>query len=92
MKVVYWCCCGLDIHLRQIVACLMTGSPPHRQKEIRTFGTTTEELQQLAVVADWHIRAENGTRPEKQAILSPQRYTMGVGQNQVNRDARINEV
>jgi hypothetical protein len=44
MKVVYECCCGVDVHLKQVVACLLKGSPPQRQKEIRTFGTTTTEL------------------------------------------------
>lgn len=48
MKVVYECCCGLDIHHKQVVACLFTGSPPHGQKDIGTFGTTTAALQQLA--------------------------------------------
>ena len=38
----------MDVHLRHVVACLLKGSPPQRQKEIRTFGTTTAELQRLA--------------------------------------------
>ncbi len=44
-------CCGLDIHKQTVVACLLVPSPntaPH--KEIRTFGTMTEDLLQLA---DW---------------------------------------
>ncbi len=51
MDVVYERCCGLDIHKRTIVACVIVpdanGNP---SKEIRTFGTMTEELLQLA---DW---------------------------------------
>jgi len=51
MQVVYECCCGLDVHKTKVVACLITsgkgGRPP---KEIRTFGTTTGELNLLS---DW---------------------------------------
>ncbi len=51
MEVVYPRCCGLDLHKKVIVACLLTpgsGGTPH--KEIRTFGTMTEDLLALA---DW---------------------------------------
>jgi transposase len=46
MDVVHERCCGLDIHKKTIVACLLTG----RRKELRTVGTTTGELLALA---DW---------------------------------------
>jgi transposase len=46
MEVVYACCCGLDVHAKTVVACLMTKG----RKEIRTFATMTEDLLQLA---DW---------------------------------------
>ena len=45
MDVIYACCCGLDIHKKTVVACLMTsakGQPP--TKEVRTFRTMTAEL------------------------------------------------
>ena len=51
VEVVYERCCGLDIHKQTVVACLLVsgpGRPPSR--EIRTFGTLTDELLQLA---DW---------------------------------------
>ena len=51
MDVIYACCCGLDIHKKTVVACLMTsaeGQPP--QKEVRTFRTMTAEL---LLLADW---------------------------------------
>jgi transposase len=51
VEVVYERCCGLDIHKQTVVACLLVsgpGRPP--SKEIRTFGTLTDELLQLA---DW---------------------------------------
>lgn len=46
MEVINPCCCGLDIHKKTIVACLI--SP--EGKEIRNFGTMTEDLLGLA---DW---------------------------------------
>jgi hypothetical protein len=49
MDVVYERCCGLDVHKRTVVACVLTpsqhGSP---QKEVRTFGTMTAEVLALA--------------------------------------------
>ncbi len=41
-------CCGLDVHQATVVACLVVGMPHEKpRKEIRTFGTTTRELQAL---------------------------------------------
>jgi len=40
MDVVYERCCGLDIHKATITACVIVG----RKKEIRTFGTMTDDL------------------------------------------------
>ena len=55
MDVIYERCCGLDVHKRTIAACLivpgMGGAP---QKEIRTFGTMTEDLLELT---DWLVTA-----------------------------------
>lgn len=55
MDVIYERCCGLDVHKRTIAACLivpgMSGAP---QKEIRTFGTMTEDLLELI---DWLVAA-----------------------------------
>ena len=51
MDVIHTRCCGLDVHKRTVVACVITPGPkrqPH--KERRTFGTMTEDLMQLA---DW---------------------------------------
>lgn len=55
MKVLYERCCGLDVHKKTVVACLLTPDPGgHRQQEIRTFGTMTEDLLTLA---DWLVVA-----------------------------------
>ena len=54
MDVVYPRCCGVDIHKKTAVACVIlsgTKGPPH--KEIRTFGTMTDDLLALA---DWLAR------------------------------------
>jgi len=43
MEVIYERCCGLDIHKVSITACVIVGN----QKEIRTFGTMTDDLLQM---------------------------------------------
>jgi transposase len=51
MEVVYPRCCGLDIHKKLVVACLITPGPDGApRKEVRSFGTMTDELLALA---DW---------------------------------------
>jgi transposase len=53
MNVVYERCCGLDVHKKSVVACLITPSqqgPTNKNKEIRTFGTMTADL---LAMADW---------------------------------------
>lgn len=48
MQVVYERCCGLDVHKKTVVACVLTPEG----KEVRTFGTMTSDL--LALV-DWVV-------------------------------------
>ena len=51
MDVVYPRCCGLDVHKRNVVACLIVSGPEGQpRKEIRTFETLTDDLLKLA---DW---------------------------------------
>ena len=51
MDVVYERCCGLDIHKKLVVACvLVPGKGRKAHKDVRTFGTMTEDLLALA---DW---------------------------------------
>jgi transposase len=51
MEVVYEYCCGLDIHKKTVVACVVVpGSGKQPRKEIRTFNTMTADLLELA---DW---------------------------------------
>jgi len=55
MDVTYPRCCGLDVHKKQVVACLRTsGAGQPERKEIRTFGTTLPELEALR---DWLTEA-----------------------------------
>lgn len=43
--------CGLDVHKATVVACVLAGPADKRpRKEVRTFGTTTSELEQMR---DW---------------------------------------
>ncbi len=50
MEVVYRCCCGIDVHKKVIVACLINGG----EQELREFGTTTSEIKTLA---NWLIES-----------------------------------
>lgn len=58
MEVVYTHCCGLDVHKKTVVACLLTAERNEpRHKEIRTFSTMTADLLALG---DW-LKAANCT-------------------------------
>lgn len=46
MEALYGCCCGLDVHQANVVACILRG----KERFIRSFGTTTRELLGLV---DW---------------------------------------
>ena len=51
MEIVYARCCGLDIHKKTVVACLITpDANGQRHKELRTFRTLTADLLALH---DW---------------------------------------
>jgi transposase len=51
MDVVHTRCCGIDIHKKTAVACLIVPGPDGQpSKTVRTFGTMTEDLLALA---DW---------------------------------------
>jgi len=53
MEVLYPRCAGLDVHKDSVVACVRCVSKPvHR--EVKSFGTTTRELQALADWIDSH--------------------------------------
>ncbi len=55
MEVVFARCCGLDVHKRTVVACLLTPGPGGRpEKAVRTFSTMTDDLLRLA---DWLAEA-----------------------------------
>ena len=48
MEVVYTHCCGLDIHKKSVTACVLTpGARGGTSKEIRSFGTMTDDLLAL---------------------------------------------
>ena len=51
MKVVHEICCGIDVHAKMLVACLLLANG---EKEIRSFSTMTDELLRLR---DWLVAA-----------------------------------
>ncbi|GHO47234.1 hypothetical protein KSX_53970 [Ktedonospora formicarum] len=51
MHVLYQCCCGLDVHKRFVVACLIWYTDDGKQhKELQRFSTLTPDLLRLI---DW---------------------------------------
>jgi transposase len=51
MRIIYKRCCGLDVHKKVIVACLLLLEPDGElRREIRKFGTMTQDLLELL---DW---------------------------------------
>ena len=51
MNVIHPRCCGLDVHQKTVAACvLVCQEAGKKHKEVRTFGTWTQDLQRLA---DW---------------------------------------
>lgn len=55
ISVVHPCCCGLDVHKREVQACLLTSLAGGRvRQEQRTFKTMTADL--LALL-DWLVAA-----------------------------------
>lgn len=56
MQILHRCCCGLDVHKKLIVACLISlNESGDSQKEIRYFTTMTKDILALA---DWLTRAK----------------------------------
>jgi transposase len=51
MKVVHEICCGIDVHAKMLVACLLQANG---EKEIRSFSTMTDDLLHLR---DWLVAA-----------------------------------
>ncbi len=51
MEVVHPRCCGLDVHKQTVVACVLLSGPTGQpRREVRTFGTMTDDLLALG---DW---------------------------------------
>jgi len=50
MDVLYPCCAGLDVHKASVVACVRDARGSGVEQRLRTFGTTTADLLELA---DW---------------------------------------
>jgi hypothetical protein len=50
MQIMYRRCCGMDVHQKMIVACLLHGTAQGVQKEVQTFSTMVADLFGLR---DW---------------------------------------
>jgi transposase len=48
VQVVHERCCGLDVHKKVVVACVLTPGAGGARKEIESFGTMTDDLERLA--------------------------------------------
>ncbi len=64
MQVLHPCCCGLDVHKKSVVACVLTTAADGSvQKVTRTFGTMTDELlallEWLAAAGCTHVAMES---------------------------------
>jgi transposase len=56
MELVYERCCGLDVHKKMVMACLIVPDDNgQRSKEIRSFRTTTQDL---LLLRDWLVEAQ----------------------------------
>jgi transposase len=55
MDVAHLRCCGLDVHKKTVVACLLVRGAGTPRREIRTFSTMTKDL---LAMADWLEAAE----------------------------------
>ncbi|MGD0511414.1 MAG: transposase, partial [Candidatus Micrarchaeaceae archaeon] len=56
MEPIYTSCCGLDVHKKSIQACVRRiGKDGKIQEEIRSFGTMTQDIRDLA---DWLFEQE----------------------------------
>jgi transposase len=64
MDVIHARCCGLDVHQKTVVACLLAPGPGGApRKEVRTFGTMTDDLlalgEWLAAAGCTHVALES---------------------------------
>src|SRR5258708_12610789 len=57
METLYTCCCGLDVHLKTVVACLLKVVGQKVHKQVRVFKTMTQDILALS---DW-LQAEDCT-------------------------------
>jgi transposase len=48
MEIIYRCCCGIDVHARTVVVCLIKNG----RKQVRTYSTMTDDL---LVLCDWLV-------------------------------------
>jgi len=65
MDVVYPRCCGIDVHKKMVVACLIT--PENKDGDTKTFSTMTDELIEmkewlLVHTWPWKVQPHTGSQ------------------------------
>jgi len=69
MQVIHPRCCGLEVHQKSVAACVLACQENGRKhKEVRTFGTWTQDLQRLAA---WNLVAKRGGNMDQFPALQP---------------------
>lgn len=48
MEIIHRCCCGIDVHAKTVVVCIIKNG----KKQIRTYSTKTDDLLTLS---DWLV-------------------------------------
>ena len=61
MQIIHPCCCGVDVHTKTVVACLIKQGT----KQIRTFSTMTDDL---LAMSDWLVAQSRA------AVFPPTRF------------------
>jgi transposase len=89
MRVVHERCCGLDVHKKTVVACVLSpGAGGEPAAEIRTYATMTGELERLADwltergVADVALEATGSSWKPVWNVLEERRFTLTLANAQ----------
>ncbi len=77
MQVLYARCCGLDVHMKTVIACVMiTQANGKVDKSIRTFATTTAALLALA---EWRegLQVSHVAKDQHRDLLAADLHCVG---------------
>jgi hypothetical protein len=78
MEVILERCAGLDVHQASVVCCVLIGAPGRKaQKLLRSFGTTTHELEALRAWLAEHGVTHLGM--ESTGVYYPEKFMRAGG-------------